>query len=401
MQDPGARFPTLGLLTLAGAVFVSITGEFLPTGLLPDMAEGLGVSVSQAGLLVTVFAATVVLATTPLAVLTRDISRKTLVFWVLLVNALATLLAAIAPTYEVLLGARVLAGLAHGLFWAVVGSYAAHLVAPALLARAIAITNAGGSAAFVLGVPVGTALGHALGWRLGFTAIAVAMVILAVLVLRLLPPVDHSVPVTTGEIPLPTRRDPTLPVVLVLCITVVLLIVGQNTFYTYIAPYLADGAGFGSEAIGPILFLYGGAGAVGLLLAGVTGSRYPIGSIAVAGALCAACILVLGIAPGLPTAVVVGVVAWGVAFGALPPLLHTRNMRLASPRLRDLASAWMTTAFNAGIGGGALVGALLLPLVGVAHLPWTAAAIMVAGLGVVAVSALNSRRKGSAGSVIV
>src|SRR3954467_1746177 len=96
MQHPAAPFPTLGLITLAGAVFVSITGEFLPTGLLPDMADGLGVSVSQAGILITVFAATVVLATTPLALLTREVSRKTLVFWVLLVNALATLLAAMA-----------------------------------------------------------------------------------------------------------------------------------------------------------------------------------------------------------------------------------------------------------------------------------------------------------------
>ncbi|WP_210507286.1 MFS transporter [Naasia sp. SYSU D00057] len=401
MQAPDERFPTLGLLTLAGAVFVSITGEFLPAGLLPDMARGLDVTVSQAGILVTVFAATVVLATTPLALLTRDVSRKTLVFWVLIVNAVATVLAAIAPTYEILLGARVLAGLAHGLFWAVVGSYAAHLVAPGQLARAIAITNAGGSAAFVLGVPVGTALGHALGWRLGFAAIAAAMLLLAVLVLRLLPPVDHSVPVTTGEIPLPTRRDPTLPAVLFLSLTVAVLIVGQNTFYTYIAPYLADAAGFGADAVGPMLFLYGGAGAVGLLLAGIAGGRYPVGSVVVASAVGIGCILLLGAFPGVPWLVVVAIVAWGVAFGALPPLLHTRNMVLASPRLRDMASAWITTAFNTGIGGGALVGALLLPLVGVASLPWTAAVIMASGLALVVISGLNSRRKGSARSVMV
>src|SRR3712207_4131652 len=118
MQHPDARFPTLGLVTLAGAIFASITGEFLPAGLLPEVADGLGVSVSQAGLLMTVFAATVVIATTPLTILTRDVSRKALVFWVLIVNAVATLLAALAPSYEILIGARVLAGLAHGLFWA-------------------------------------------------------------------------------------------------------------------------------------------------------------------------------------------------------------------------------------------------------------------------------------------
>jgi DHA1 family inner membrane transport protein len=401
MQDSGARFPIVGLVTLAGAIFVSITGEFLPTGLLPDMARSLDVSVSQAGLLVTVFAATVVLATTPLTVLTRDVSRKTLVFWVLIVNAVATVLAALAPTYEILLGARVLAGLAHGLFWAVVGSYAAHLVPQHQLARAIAISNAGGSAAFVLGVPVGTALGHAVGWRLAFAGIAGTMVVLAVLVLRFLPPVDHAVPVRTGEIPLPTRRDPTLPTVLFLCVTVALLIVGQNTFYTYIAPYISDTAGFGPDAVGPILFLYGGAGAIGLLLAGIAGSRFPIAAVVAGAAGAIVCILVLGVAPGLQWLVVVAIIAWGVAFGALPPLLHTRNMRVASPRLRDLASALLSTAFNLGIGGGALVGALLLPAGGIEVLPWTAALIMSSGLVLVLSSAWNSRRKGSAGSVIV
>jgi predicted MFS family arabinose efflux permease len=85
----------------------------------------------------------------------------------------------------------------------------------------------------------------------------------------------------------------------------------------------------------------------------------------------------------------------------VPPLLQTRNMHLASPRIRDLASAWMTTAFNVGIGGGALVGAALLPLGGVEVLPWVGAAVMAVALAIVAGIAGKSRRKGSAGSVIV
>ncbi|MET1051210.1 MAG: MFS transporter, partial [Mycetocola sp.] len=160
MSSPTTRttenrpFPWIGLLTLAGAIFVSVTSEFLPTGLLPDMAKDLDVSLSTAGLLVTVFAGTVVIATTPLAALTRKYSRKGLVVVVLLVIALANVLAAIAPSYEILVGARVLGGLAHGLFWAVVAAYSAHLVPKHQLGKAVAITAGGGSAAFVLGVPV-------------------------------------------------------------------------------------------------------------------------------------------------------------------------------------------------------------------------------------------------------
>ena len=223
-----AAFPWIGLLTLAGAIFISVTSEFLPTGLLPDMASELNVSLSTAGFLVTVFAGTVVLATTPLAALTRRYSRKALVIVVLLVLALANVLAAIAPTYEVLVGARILGGLAHGLFWAVVAAYAAHLVPKQQLGKAVAITAGGGSAAFVLGVPVGTALGHILGWRIAFGIIAVVMVLLALAVVKFLPAVNHHVALKTGEIPLPLRKDRSMKGIALLCVVIVILITGQN-----------------------------------------------------------------------------------------------------------------------------------------------------------------------------
>src|ERR1700752_4473244 len=94
-----ARFPLFRLLVFAGAIFVSVTSEFLPTGLLPDMAAELGVSESQIGLLITVFAGTVVVSTAPLTVLTRRYSRKWLMVLLLGVFALANLLCAVAPSY--------------------------------------------------------------------------------------------------------------------------------------------------------------------------------------------------------------------------------------------------------------------------------------------------------------
>ena len=134
-------FPWLGLLTLGGAIFVSVTSEFLPTGLLPEMAEGLGVSQSRIGLLVTVFAGTVVLSAAPLTSLTRHLRRKPLIVIVLVAFAASNFMGALAPNYEVVVASRVLGGLAHGLFWAVVGAYPGHLVQKAQLARAVAITS--------------------------------------------------------------------------------------------------------------------------------------------------------------------------------------------------------------------------------------------------------------------
>jgi DHA1 family inner membrane transport protein len=375
-----ARFPLFRLLVLAGAIFVSVTSEFLPTGLLPDMAEELGVSESQIGLLITTFAFTVVISTTPLTLLTRNFSRKWLMVLLLGVFAIANLLCAVAPTYEVLLVARILGGLAHGLFWAVTGPYAARLVPRHQLARAISVTNAGGTLAFILGVPLGTALGHALGWRLAFAAMAVVVVVFALLVVIFLPPVQHRVALATGEIPLPARRDRTVPAVIIVCITVVLLITGHNVFYTYIAPWAIQIGGVPQGDIGWLLFVYGAAGAVGLLLGGLFGDRFPRGAVTVAMSGLIASVAALGALGTTPVAVVAGMVAWSIFFGGLPALMHHRVLHSASERIRDIAAASLTTAFNLAIGGGALIGGILLDRLGIAVLPWAAAAILSVGL---------------------
>ncbi len=373
-------FPWIGLITLAGAIFVSVTSEFLPTGLLPDMAAGLGVSVATTGLLVTVFAGTVVVATTPLASLTRHVSRKRLVVVVLAVIAVANLLAGLAPNYGVLVCARVLGGAAHGLFWGVVATYPAYLVAGRQLGRAIAITAAGGSAAFVLGVPVGTAIGHLLGWRTAFMIIAGAVAVLAAVVFVFLPAVRHREPLATGEIPLPLREDRSLRPVIVLCTAIVVLMIGQNVLYTYIAPWLVGAARLPSPEIPTLLFLFGGAGAVGLVLAGFLADRVPKRGFAAMILAVMAAVLVLALSVRSTPVVIGALVVWGVAFGGVPALLQTRMMHTATARTRDVAGALQTTAFNVGIGGGALLGALLLDTAGLGALPLTELAFLAAGL---------------------
>ncbi len=386
MQRTSARLPITGLSALAGAIFVSITGEFLPTGLLNDISRDMGVGEAQVGLLVTVFAATVVLATAPLAALTRNHSRKRLVVVVLMVNAVATLGTALAPSYEFLVAARILAGLAHGLFWAVVGAYSAHLVTREQLPKAIVITGMGGSAAFVLGVPLGTALGHALGWRLSFGVIAASMVLLTALVVFFLPPVDHRVQLKTGEIALPMRRDRTLFAVLGVCAVIIIAMTGQNLFYTYIAPFIVGPVGFDSGSVGGLLLVYGAAGVVGLLLSGPVASRVPVAGAVIATAGSALMLVLLGLFAGSAVLTVAVIAVWGLLQGAVAPLMQTRMMQVASPQIRDSASAWMTTAFNVGIGGGAALGALLLTTSGIEVLPFIAAAgIAVAAVVVILV----------------
>ena len=369
-------FPWVGLLVLAAAVFLSVTIEMIPTGLLPDMSRDLGVSEPLIGLLVTVFATTVVILTVPLAALTKRVPRRTLIVIALAVLAVSCVLTAIAPNYPTVVATRILGGAAHGVFWSVVGAYAGHLVPKEQLARAVSISVAGGSLAFVLGVPLGTALGQAFGWRLAFAGIGVLTLLGAVLVQRFLPPVRHH----AGEAdapPLRLRSDPTFVPVIVVCLITSVTMVGAYTFYTYVAPFITNVMAMPASAISPLLLAYGIAGALGLVLSGTVLGRRPTIGLAVALLSTALGVAVLALFPQVPLVGVAAFLLWGTAFGALPPLFNTRLLHSASARIRDAAASFYTTAFNIGIGGGALLGAVLYGVIGLGGLPWVFVALLV------------------------
>lgn len=385
------------LLLLSAGIFVAVTSEFLPIGLLPQLRDELGVSEAQVGLLVTVFAASVVVATAPLTHLTRRVPRKTLLLVLLGVFALANLVAALAPGYAVLVVARVVGGAAHGVFWAVVTPYAARLVPPERLARAVAVVAAGATVATVAGVPLGTLLGAAVGWRASFAVIAGLVVVIALAIVAVLPPVAHAAtePATDAAAGTRPRRDPTLAPVLLLCATVVLVTLGHSAFYTYIAAWVIDVAGFATGAVAPVLLVFGAAGAAGVALAGVLGDRYPrallpIMLAGVVAAVAGLAVIGLGAPSADPVVVVVLIVAWSAFLGGVPVIFQARLLQLASPALRDIGAAWITVAFNVGIGGGALLGGVVLDAWSIAGLPLVAAALVGAGLLLV-LSALRPR----------
>lgn len=392
-------FPYLGLVILATAIFVCVTSEFLPTGLLPELAEGLDVPEFQVGFLVTVYAGTVVLTAPLLTSLTQRFARKHLVLVVLSVFAVSNVVVAVAPDFTTLVVARVIGGLAHGLFWAVVGAYGAHLVPKEQLPRAVAITAAGGTAAFVLGVPVGTTLGHLLGWRLAFVVVAAAIIVLMVLVVFFLPPVRHQLDLRTGEIPIAVRKDATTVPALVVCVLVAVVIVAQNVFYTYIVPFYRELVGLSRDQVSVMLFVYGAAGVISLVLVAFLATRFPRSALPVALSAVVVAVLAIGLAPSVAPVIVVAVVLWGIAFGCGPVLFQTRMLQIASPRIRDIASAWLTVSFNVGIGAGALIGGLVFRGVGLGALPFVEAAIMVLGILLLLASGVLLRRRAARVSV--
>ncbi|WP_227497153.1 MFS transporter [Planctomonas psychrotolerans] len=377
------RFPYLALIMLGVAIFLNVTIEMVPTGLLTLMSDDLDVSESSVGLLVTVFAFTVVVTSAPLVALTRRLPRHALVVGVLAVFAASSALTAVAPTYELVVASRIVGGLAHGVFWSVVGAYSAYLVPKEQLGRAVSITLGGGSLAFVLGVPLGTALGQWFGWRATFGSLAALVAVGALLVWRFLPRVDHLAAADSeaaARVDEPRRRDHSIAAVAVICVLTALLMVGQYTFYTYITPFFLREVGVGTAAISPLLLTYGVAGAVGLALVGAYFGRWP--RVSLVGTLVLALVVVatLGTFPAMVPLAVLCFAIWGLVLGGLPALLQTRLLHAAPARIRDTSSAFFTTSFNIGIGGGALVGALVLDSFGLATIPFVYVGILVVAL---------------------
>ncbi|KQQ94108.1 MFS transporter [Leifsonia sp. Leaf325] len=389
-----SKFPWLGLIVLAVAVFLSVTGEMLPTGLLPDMSSDLGVSEPLVGLLVTVFAFTVVLTSAPLTGLTRRLPRHALLVAAIVVLGLANVLTALAPNYGFVVGSRVVGGMAHGLFWAIVGAYAGHLVPKEQIGRAVSIALGGGTLAFVFGVPLGTALGHAVGWRLAFGIVAGLTLLSAVLVWRFLP-VVHRVEPGVNTAAIPALRDRSVMAVAIVCAVTAITMIGHYVLYTYIAPYFIDVVGTDAAAVSPLLFVAGVSGLIGLVVAGAVFSKRPTRGLLISLGVVALSVSALGLFSGSFIPALIAFIIWSLAFGMLPPLLQTRLLHAASARIRDAASAFYTTAFNIGIGGGALLGAVLYDTLGLAALPWVYAGIVVVAFVVVAVTSGHHRPQGA------
>lgn len=379
-MTPDRRFPTLALGILATAIFANITVEMLPMGLVLPMSRELGVSEGQIGLLVSVFAFTVVASSSLLIRATRRVPRHLLVIIVLVTFSLTCFATAAAQTYEWVMVARLSGGFAHGVFWTVVGGYGAYLVPKEQLGKAVGITSAGGSLAFVMGLPLATWLGQTIGWRGTFTILGAVCLVCAILVWRFLPRVNHLAHLATTEtgsvaIPVPGARGSAgrLAVVVLVC---ALSMTGQYALYTYIAPFLVSDVGLQESWLSPALGAYGVMGALAVVLITMWIGKRPLYYLVIGLVIAIVSVSVLTWTDQVPIAFG-AMLIWGLAMGAVPPLLNTRLLQLAPERLIQPSMAWYTAGFNFGIGFGALLGAFVMDNAGVSALPW----ILLAGMG--------------------
>lgn len=378
----------IALWALAAAAFTIGTSEFVIMGLLPEVAGNLGVDIPTAGLLVTGYALGVVVGAPVLAIVTANWPRKATLLALASLFVVGNLLCAIAPTYPLLMAARVVTALAHGTFFGLGAVVAAGLVAPNRRAQAIALMFTGLTLANVLGVPLGRLLGQHYGWRTSFAAIVVVAIIAMVALARWLP---RDLAMQKGGIVREFKVLGDLRVLLALA-TSTLASASLFCVFTYITPLLTDVSGFTADAVAPILLLLGVGLTLGSTLGGRLGDTRLVPSLLAVFGLLALVLVGVQLVSATKLPMIVMLFAWATLAFALVPLLQTLIVRHAEAA-PNLASTLNQGAFNLGNAAGAWIGAQMLargaPL---ADLPWASVAIALAALALAAWSARLGER---------
>ncbi|AVS65048.1 MFS sugar transporter [Paracidovorax avenae] len=387
----------IALFALTLGAFAIGTTEFVIVGLLPTVAADLAIGLPSAGLLVSLYALGVAVGAPVLTALTGRLPRKALLLALMVLFTAGNLLAWQAPGYGTLVAARVLTGLAHGVFFSIGSTIATGLVPREKAASAIATLFAGLTVALVTGVPLGTFIGQHFGWRETFLAVAgLGMLAFAGSALFVPRRIAHVPPASLLQL----ARVLAEPRLLLVYAKTAIGYGGTFIPFTFLAPILTGVSGFSESAVGWVMLVYGVSVAAGNLWGGRLADRLgPIPALRIIFALLAAVLLLLQFTAPHPWLAVATVLLWGaVAFGNVPglQLYVVRQAERVAPQAVDVASGLNIAAFNLGIAGAAWAGGLIVTHLGLMHTPWIGAVVVLGALALTQASGVLDARGGAA-----
>jgi predicted MFS family arabinose efflux permease len=347
------------VFSLAMGVFALVSAEFLPASVLTSIATDLSISIGAAGQTVTVTSLVGVIAAIFTPIVTSRFDRR-LVLWALIsLLALSSIITALANGFAMLLAARFLLGLSLGGFWSMAPALSLRLVPVQAVPRALAIISAGVSAAFIGGGPLGAYLDALIGWRMVFALSAGLAGVALLALMTTMPPLPSQTAPKLGTLAVLLSR----PSVRLMLISILVIISGQFTGFTYIRPFLEQVPQLGVTAITSVLLGYGVGNVIGNFAGGAVAARgvkLAIVSFALAIAALALGMILFGASPIVSG---VAVALWGFAFGFAPVGFQSWMVRTAADHA-EAASGLVTAAFLVAIASGAVLGGLLVDHVG-------------------------------------
>ncbi|MDT0343291.1 Cmx/CmrA family chloramphenicol efflux MFS transporter [Streptomyces litchfieldiae] len=370
----------IAVYVLGAAVFALGTSEFMLSGLLPEVADDLDVSIPTAGLLISAFAIGMVVGAPVLAAATQRLPRRQTLVGLLAVFGLGHVVGALAPGYGVLFVCRVVSALACAGFWAVGAAVAISLVPVDARARAMAVMIGGLSIANIAGVPGGAVLGQSLGWRAAFWAVALMTAAGLVGVLAFVPRTEpgSAAERTPLREELRVYRDGQVWLAMA---TTALFAAGTFCFFSYLAPLLTDVTGLGEGWVPVVLVLYGVGALTGTILGGRLADAHMFGTLYTGLAASAAVLALVAVTAHNAVATVTLSALLGLAAFLCAPGLNARIFNVAGAGAPTLAGATATSAFNTGNTVGPWAGGLVISAgLGYAWTAWLGAGLVLAAL---------------------
>lgn len=363
----------LPVISLAFAAFVFNTTEFVPIGLLPDIAKSFSMEVAHTGLLITGYAWIVALMSLPLTILSASFERRKLLATLFVIFIGSHILAGFAQSFTVLMLARMGIACAHAVFWSITIPLAARLAPNGKTSKALAFMITGSSLATVLGVPIGTIIGQQTGWRITFLCIAVVALLVMLVLMVILPRLPSINAGSFKSLPLLLKRKALVNVYLL----TVIIVSGYFTAYTYITPFMTQVGGFSETFIVYLLLFIGGAGIIGSYVFTRFSERRAIATFMVPLGVLLLCLLMLNVASFSVYSTIILCIIWGVAFTMIMLALQTKVLSLASDA-SDVAMSMYSGIFNVGIGAGALTGSIVLSQLDTAYVGFAGALYVAA-----------------------
>lgn len=360
----------LPVISLTLSTFIFNTSEFIPIGLLTSIADDFAITESKAGLLITIYAWVVALASLPLMMAFAKTENKKLMLSLVALFTASHILSGFSNSYVMLMISRIGVACSHAVFWSIVTPLAVHVAPEGHRSTAVSMIITGSSIAMIVGLPLGRAVGLMVGWRVTFLLIAILSAIVLFLLAAFLPkvPSDNNISLKT----LPTLVS--TPALLCIFVMTALTITGHFTAYSYIEPFLGQAAGFTNGEITMVLSAFGVIGIIVSVLFSKYYDRHQFAFLRVAVLGICICTLLLGISSGNSFIMVFTCLLWGLSINCFNISLQSCIIDY-SPFGTAIAMSIYSGIYNVGIGAGALVGGIVCSHIGIPFVGYVGGAV--------------------------